>query len=265
MKMNVGVWIGIIAGIFGFVVAIGSVLTTAGPEGIYIAGGILVFAVGMGLLFYKLLIGPMMLNSRLQKTGIPAKALIKEVRDTGVTINNSPQVKLVLELKNSLGQRYSATVRVLVSRLQPYVYQPGMTVPVLVDPKDENKMVIDTNNTGQQNTRAGNVAGKSLSSIQELQLKEELMKDQQLGDAIRLTGLPARAIVKKFTLLGVNINGNNPYAQMELEVLPKDEPSFSATVKGVIKEESVSKYQPGEEIFVKYDAADKGKVAVEHS
>lgn len=261
MKMNAGVWIGIIAGIFGFVVAIGSVLATAGPEGIYIAGGILAFAAGMGFLFYKLLIGPMMLNSRLQKTGIPAKAIIKEVRDTGVTINNNPQVKLVQELKNSLGQRYSSTVRVLVSRLQPYVYQPGMTVGVLVDPKDENKMVIDTNSSSRQN-KTNNTRSSGLTSMQEILLREELQKDEQQADTIRLSGLPARAIVKSCTFLGIHINGNDPYTRIEIEVLPTDAPSFSATVKGVIKEEAVAKYQPGVEIFVKYDAVDKKKVAI---
>ncbi|MEY3763189.1 MAG: polymerase subunit alpha [Pseudomonadota bacterium] len=42
-----------------------------------------------------------MINAnRLQKTGLPGTARILEVRDTGVTINNNPQVKLMLEVKN---------------------------------------------------------------------------------------------------------------------------------------------------------------------
>jgi hypothetical protein len=184
------------------------------------------------------------------------------VRDTGVTINNSPQVKLLLEIKNSLGQKYTTTIRTLVSRLQPLVYQPGMTIPVLIDPKYDNKVVIDTSG-GRQSSRpaATNLSDSSDAS----QLKEDLLKDQQRDDAIRLTGKAARAIVKKYTWLGININGNNPYAEMEVEVLPADGPSFSAKIKGAISEQSVSKYQPGEEIFVKYDAYDLTKVAIDHS
>ncbi len=260
MKMNAGIWIGIVGGLIGLIVGVGSVLATGGPSGVYIAGGILLLFGGMFYLFYRLFFAPMILASRLRKTGLPGKALIKEVSDTGVTINNNPQVKLVLEIKNSLGQRYTTTVRTLVSRLQPLIYQPGMTIPVLIDPKDDNKVVIDTSG-GRQSARPAN----SLSDNDQSQLKDQLMKDQQRDDAIRLTGKGARAIVKKYTWLGININGNNPYAEIEVEVMPADAPAFAAKVKGAISEQSVSKYQPGEEIFVKYDAYDLTKVAIDHS
>jgi hypothetical protein len=259
MKMNAGAWIGIAGGLIGLVVGVGSVLVNTGPEGIYIAAGIILLFGGMFFLFYKLFFGPMILASRLRKTGLPGKALIKEVRDTGVTINNNPQVKLVLEIKNSLGQKYTTTVRSLVSRLQPQLYQPGMTIPVLIDPKDDNIVVVDLSGETKRNFST------SLNPTQESKLKDELLKDQQDGDAIRLTGKSARAIVKKYTWLGVNINGNNPYAEMEIEVMPADAPAFAARVKGAISEQSVSKYQPGEEIFVKYDANDQTKVAIDHS
>jgi hypothetical protein len=232
---------------------------TGGSEGIYIAAGILAFGGGIFYLFYKLLFAPIILASRLKKTGIAGKALIKEVRDTGVTVNNSPQVKLVLELKNPLGQRYTATLRTLISRLQPQLYQPGMTIPVLIDPKDENKLVIDF--SGGQQPKYNN----NMSSADQEKLKNELMKFNDQDTYIRNSGKSARAIVKKYTWLGVNINGNNPYAELEIEVMPDDKPAFAATVKGAIKEESVPKYQPGEEIFVKYDIYDLKKVAIDHS
>ncbi|MEO6253778.1 MAG: hypothetical protein ABIO79_10750 [Ferruginibacter sp.] len=261
MKMNAGVWIGLVAGLGGLIIGVGSVLVNGGPAGVYIAAGILLLFGGMFFLFYKLLFAPMILASRLRKTGLPGKALIKEVRDTGVTVNNSPQVKLLLEIKNSFGQKYTTTIRTLVSRLQPFIYQPGMTIPVLIDPKDENKVVIDS--------RGGRQSGRPVTGLSdsggESQIKEDLLRDQQRDDAIRLTGKAARAIVKKYTWLGININGNNPYAEIEVEVMPADAPAFSAKVKAAIMESSLSKYQPGEEIFVKYDAYDQTKVAIDHS
>jgi hypothetical protein len=259
MKMNAGAWIGMIGGAIGILVAITSVLLVGGSSGIYIALGIACFAGGMFYLFYKILFAPMILASRLQKTGIPGKAVIKEVHDTGVTVNNSPQVKLVLEVKNSFGQIYSTTIRTLISRLQPQMYQPGMTIPVLIDPNDENKLVIDYNG----NTQSGST--KSISNINLGFTPDELLKQQQEEDPIRLTGRPARAIIKKYTWLGVYINGNNPYAEMEIEVLPDDAPAFKAKVKGAISEQSVPKYQPGQEIFVKYNPLDQTKVAIDHS
>ena len=78
-----------------------------------------------------------------KKQVLPGKARILEVKDTGVTINNNPQVKLVLEVKNSFGQKYNAQCRVLVSRINPDAYMPGMEVPVKIDPKNEQNVVLD--------------------------------------------------------------------------------------------------------------------------
>lgn len=259
MKLSIGAWIGIAGGVIGILVAIVSVLITGGPEGIYIAAGILVMGVGMFYLFYKLLFAPVILANRLQKTGIQGKAFIKEVRDTGVTVNNSPQVKLVLEIKNASGKTYSTTIRTLVSRLQPGMFQPGMEIPVLIDSKNENIVVIDY--SGGTQAKYNN----AMSSADQQKMKEDLMKFNEQDTLIRDTGKSARAIVKKYTWLGVNINGNNPFAELEIEVMPDDKPAFAAIVKGAIKEESVPKYQPGEEIFVKYDIYDLKKVAIDHS
>ncbi len=259
MKMNIGAWIGLAGGLIGIIVAIVSVLSVGGSSGIYIAGGILLVFGGMMFLFYKLFFAPMILAGRLRKTGTPGKALIKEVHDTGVTINNSPQVKLLLEVKNSFGQVYTTTLRTLVSRLQPQLYQPGMTVPVLIDPNNEKTVIIDFSGGPQRGSTPAH------DNTQVNMLKEELMKLQREDDAIRLTGKSARAIVKKYTWLGVNVNGNNPYAELEIEVMPDNAPAFAAKVKGAISEQSESKYQPGKEVFVKYDADDSSKVTLDHS
>lgn len=42
-------------------------------------------------------------------------------------------------------------------------------------------------------------------------------------------------------------------------------PAFEGKVKGAISEQSVEKYQPGKEIFVKYDPNDHGKLTIDHS
>lgn len=259
MKMNTGAWIGIIGGAIGFLAAIAAVIVTTGSEGIYITIGMLALFGGMGYLFFKLFFAPMINASRLQKTGLSGTAKILEVKDTGVTINNNPQVKLTVEIKNNLGQRYTTTIKTLVSRINPFAYQPGMEVPVKIDPNNEQNVVLDysqlntsssTNNLSQQNTEA---------------LKTELEQMQQEHEALRISGKPAKAIIKKYTWLGVNVNGNNPYAELEIQVLPESSPSFSGKTRGVIAETSVTKYQPGCEIFVKYDYYDNSKIVIDHS
>ncbi|OSZ81110.1 hypothetical protein CAP36_07695 [Chitinophagaceae bacterium IBVUCB2] len=257
LKMNAGAWIGIIGGVIGLLVGVGAVVATAGSTGIYIGLGMLALFGGMFYLFYRLFFKPMINASRLQKTGLPGKAKILEVRDTGVTINNNPQVKLILEVKNSLGQKYTIETRVLVSRINPGAYVPGMELPVKIDPKNEMNVVIDFGSAQQTNTTAG--------QPNEISLKAELEQMQKDNETITASGREARAIVKKYTWLGVNVNGNNPYVELEVEVLPNNSVSFSGKTKGVIAETSVNKYQPGNEIFVKYDYYDNSKIAIHHS
>ncbi len=259
MKMNIGIWIGLSGALLGLIVAVISVYTSSGEFGIYYAAILVAIFGSIAWLFYKLFFAPMLLSNRLQKTGISGKALILEVKDTGVTINNSPQVKLVLELKNSFGQKYSATLKTLVSRLQPDMFRPGMTVPVKIDPENEKIMVIDL--TGEHPIAEESVFPEAKKRA----LQAEMEKLDAELQSIRLTGKSARAIIKNYQWLGVYVNGNNPYAELELEVLPDDEPAFQGTVRGTIMEESVAKYQPGKIIFVKYDPADHKRISLDHS
>lgn len=258
MKMNAGAWIGIIAGIIGLLVGIGAVIRTAGSTGTYIGLGMLLLFGGMFFLFYQLFFKSLINARRLQKTGTPGRARIVEVKDTGVTINNNPQVKLILEVKNSYGQKYTTSCKVVVSRINPGAYSPGMEVPVRIDPANEMNVTLDF-------TPAATSTGQQTSISTPDMLKAELEKMQSENNAIALSGRPARAIIKKYTWLGAYVNGNNPYAELELEVLPENAPSFSGTAKGVIAEAAVQKYQPGQEIFVKYDLYDNSKVVIDHS
>lgn len=258
MKMNAGVWIGLIGGIVGLLAGVIAVIATAGSMGLYMGIGMLVLFGGMFYLFYRLFFKPLINASRLQKTGLPGTARILEVKDTGVTINNNPQVKLILEVKNSFGQKYTTECRVLVPRINPGAYQVGMELPVKIDPKNEMNVVLDF--SGGNQTSSAIIPHTNPEAM-----KAELEQMQKDNETILISGKPARAIIKKVTLLGVNVNGNNPYVELEVEVLPDNYPSFPGKAKGVIGEASLPKYQPGCTVFVKYDLYDNSKVVVEHS
>jgi hypothetical protein len=136
-------WIGIVGGILGVLIGVYSVIKSGGPGSIYISIGMIVVFGGMGFLLYKLLWGPRINTRRLKKTGITGKAKILEVRDTNITINNNPQIKLLLEVKNNSGQTYTTACRTVISRLQPGLFQPGMEVPVKIDPANEKNVIVD--------------------------------------------------------------------------------------------------------------------------
>lgn len=263
MKMSAGVWIGLVLGAVGFLVGMGAVVMTSGSSGIYITAGLIILFTGVFYLVYRVFLKPMINANRLQKTGLPGTARILEVKDTGVTINNNPQVKLILEVKNSLGQKYNSQCRVLVSRINPWAYQPGMEVPVKIDPNNEQNVVLDF--TGNTNTRNSQQMAQQGNNMNTAALTQELEKMQQENNAILASGREARAIIKKYTWLGAYVNGKNPWVELELEVLPENSAAFGGKTRAVIAETSVQKYQPGQEIFVKYDLYDNSRVVILHS
>lgn len=256
MKSKIGIWIGIIAGLGGFAAGLAAVILTTGKDAIWITAIMLSFFGGMFYLFYRIFFKPMLNARRLMRIGLPGKAKVLEVRDTGVTINNSPQVKLIIELKNTFGQKYTTDTRVLVSRLNPWLYTPGMEVPVKIDPANEKNVVIDTTDSFQK-------VNSSVADTTALTAEIEALQAEQAP--IRISGRSARAIVKEYKWLGIYINGNNPYAELSVEVLPENAASFSANTKGVIAGSSVAKFQPGQEIMVRYDYYDNTKVVIDHS
>lgn len=264
IKPNIWMWIGIGGGIAGLLIGVLSVLmTSTDSTGIYIAVGMLAVFGGMFFLFYKLFFQSMFNTARLQKVGISGKATILEVKDTGVTINNNPQVKLVLELKNSFGQKYTTTARALVSRLNPVAYQPGMEVPVKIDPKNEKNVALDF--SGGNTAGGGSGNNGNYTEADKAKLEAELMQLQKDNDAILASGKSSKAIIKTYTWLGAYVNGNNPYVELEIEVLPETSPSFSGKARGVIGEASIPKYQPGKMVYVKYDLYDNSKLTIERS
>jgi hypothetical protein len=136
-------WIGIVGGIAGVLIGAYSVIKSGGSGSIYIAIGMIIVFGSMGFFLYKFLWAPRINTRRLQKIGIVGKAKILEVHDTNITINNNPQLRLVLEIKNNSGEVYTTACRIVISRLKPVLFKTDMEVSVKIDPKNEKNVIVD--------------------------------------------------------------------------------------------------------------------------
>jgi hypothetical protein len=254
MGAKIGMGIGLIGGGIGLVVGCIAAFTAGTVFGIIFTIIMVSIFAGVFGFVYKTAFG----NQKLLKYGTPAQAKVMEVHDTGVTVNNNPQVKLLLEVQPPIGVPYLVETRTIISRLQPDLYRPGMTIPVKIDLNNKNKVAIDLS--------GGIDAGISQTPMYDRKTAESLLlKVDAMNKEITATGESARAIVTKYTPAGIDVNGNNPFVTLEIEVLPESRPAFKAKVQGVIMESSVPKFQPGEEIYVKFDPNDIKRVAILHS
>lgn len=77
------------------------------------------------------------------KNGIAANARVLKVWDTGTTINDDPQVGLLLEISPAGGNpAFQAQAKTLVSRLNAAMLQPGITARVVYDPQNLKRVQI---------------------------------------------------------------------------------------------------------------------------
>jgi hypothetical protein len=105
---------------------------------------ILIFflSIGLPLIF----IVPAFINWRknvyLRRHGAPAQAKILKIWDTGVTVNDNPQVGMQLVVYAAGRLPFQAETKSIVSRLQIPLVQVGSLVEVKYDRQDVSKVTL---------------------------------------------------------------------------------------------------------------------------
>jgi len=78
------------------------------------------------------------------KDGVTAEAKVLKVWDTGVSINDNPQVGLLLQVTPSMSPAFQAEAKTVVSRLNAALVQPGVTAEVEYDPLKPQRLQVKT-------------------------------------------------------------------------------------------------------------------------
>lgn len=81
-------------------------------------------------------------RNRILARGIPAQASIVRIWETGVRVNDNPQVGFQLHVYPANAQPYAVETAMIVSQLAIPRIQPGATVAVKIDPADPRKVAI---------------------------------------------------------------------------------------------------------------------------
>ncbi len=292
MLGKIGLIVGLLGGLAGLV-AVFIVKPIAGAFCIVVFVPLIYFSL-------RAAFGSMIRQEELKEKGVQAEATILEVKETGVTVNqNYPLARLTLEVRPLQGEPFTVTMRQLINRFDIPSIQPGAVVSVLYDPKNPKKIALgskgETAGTPAQAgipgqaypPAAGILDAQTLSLLQQhlppeqmqavtaalagqdpektRMVSEFLAREDKKNAEIRATGKPAKAKIITAAPLGINVNGNNPAMTFVLEVYPEGEAAFQTQTTGVIAEVSVPKYQPGMEVYVKYDPADRSRVSLDHS
>ncbi|MBN2083839.1 MAG: SHOCT domain-containing protein [Anaerolineales bacterium] len=108
--------------------------------GEFLAIPIMIIALGFVLTtlwhFYRVISPPQI------KNGVTAPAKVLKVWDTGTTINDDPQIGMLLEVTPSMGTAFEAEAKTIVSRLNAALIQPGITAKVVYDPQKPKRIQV---------------------------------------------------------------------------------------------------------------------------
>jgi hypothetical protein len=272
----IGGGIGIVGAVIGIAVAFSVMPGDAGfISYLPILFGVavtLIVPLVLGVVFWKVL-RPMFRANALLKTGEPAQARVLRLWDTGVTLNDSPQVGLLLEVQRQSAPVYQVETKTFISRLQTSQFQPGALLNVRVDRADPNKIAVESvaasqsyfNQPSFNQPYSNQPFYGAASPAQTQQAEAMMMQIDAFNRGVVAVGEQAQALIMRTWELGVSVNGNNPALGFWLEVRPNSRPPFQAEAKGVVSEYSLPRFQPGQTVWVRFDPNDTTKVSIEHS
>ncbi len=109
------------------------------------------------------------------KNGVTASATVLKVWDTGMSINDNPQVGLLLEVDSPEGRQLRIETKKIVSRLNAALVQPGVVAQIRYDPKNLKRVQVISIETTRPE---GNSATARLEELERMRDKGLISHDE---------------------------------------------------------------------------------------
>lgn len=108
----------------------------------------------------------------------------------------------------------------------------------------------------------GTVADAILGGLRE-QVQSNLLAQEQIYERLRRTGEAATAKILTVMDTSIRIGDQASMLRFNVEVFPKNRPSFRADTQNAISDATRRKFMPGSTVYVKFDPQDTGQVALD--
>jgi hypothetical protein len=208
-----------------------------------------------GFFLYRMFKG-MSQNSGLVKTGVPAPAVILNVEDTGVSMNNSMQARLTLQVTPANRPPFQAVATTFVNRFQVGLLVPGASVQVKYDPADITKVAVESLSA----------AGGALNAANMQTIQSAVLAQDRYYEQLRQTGEEALATILTAEETNIRAAEGGSMFRFTFNVTPRIGDPFRAETQAAIADTSRSKYTVGKQVYVRYDPyGDKKQVALDRA
>jgi hypothetical protein len=267
-----GRWL-VITAIFEFVLAgVFLVLGTLNPIlrfGFYLTAAILA-VVAVGLLFWgrKWQRGYAEAQ-RIKAQGVPGRATIVGMRQTGVHVNEQPQVELRLQVEDPMYGSRQVTLKEYVPLMMLGVLSSGRPLPVKVDPANPNNVVIEWESALSGGTQVGQAPGAGQFALGQMQQMPTPPPPLPMGEADRerkrilAEGISGTARILASTPTGQMDDRGRPIHQMTLQIEIQGRPPVLGPALAGVPPERADQLEVGDNLPVKADPHDPASIAID--
>lgn len=205
---------------------------------------------------------------RLKVQGIPGTARIVSLRQTGMYLNEQPQVELTLEVTSSMQGPYQVVVKEWVPLIMLGRLTSGVPLPVKVDPANPNNLVIEWESSMGAPMGAAPPGGIDAASMGAMPAEADTSgysPDARDAEKERLleTGVPGTATVISATPTGGTDTEGRPVYDLVLRIEVPGRQPMQGPARSGIPSERVDQLEPGDTVPLKVDPSNPSIMTVD--
>lgn len=193
---------------------------------------------------------------RIKAQGVPGTATILGMEQTGVTLNEQPQIELRLQVSTQMHGAYEVMVKEYVPLMLLGTLSSGRPLPVKVDPADPQSVIIEWESAGGM---GGPVIGQPAPALAQPPTGDSADVKKRLLE----TGVAGTAKVISSAPTGQTDAEGRPVYSMMLEIHVEGRPPMQGPAVVGIPPERAEWLEPGDSVPIKADPSNPALLAVD--
>jgi hypothetical protein len=188
-------------------------------------------------------------NSSAFREGLMGIGTIKSFGQTGLSVNDQPQVRIEFSVEGVDGKIFDSTAKMIVPLTELALLQPGVVLPVRYLPDRTDKVEVD---------RSGDMSAAQ-QAMNESMIRKGITTKGKLDIAAR--GVTAQAVVQSLSVTG-EIRSGHSKIELGLVVTRPDGTTFATRVEKFLPPASVGHVQIGRILKVHYLPENEQEVVI---
>ncbi|MFI9405399.1 hypothetical protein [Nocardia sp. NPDC052316] len=188
-------------------------------------------------------------NSAEFRDGLVGLGTITSFAQTGVSVNDQPQVRIQFSVEGIDGKTFPATAKMIVPLTELALLQPGVVLPIRYLPGRTDKVEVDMSGD----------ASMAQQAMNESMIRKGITTRHKLDIAER--GIATQAVVQSLAVTGEIRDGHSKIA-LGLVVTRPDGSSFATRVEKFLAPSSVGQVQVGRILRVHYLPENEQEVVI---